>query len=301
MKGVIHAIKPPGMTSSNLVVALKKILNTKKIGHTGTLDPGACGVLSVCVGRATKIADYLMAGRKTYITEVTFGKSTDTLDSYGKEASSGGSLVTYDELRDACEKFTGEISQIPPMYSAIKVDGQKMYSLARQGKEVLLPARQITVYSIEILGFNQAQNICLLQIECSKGTYIRSLCADMAKEMCTMGYTSFLLRTRTGNAEISQAFTLAEIEERAQKADFGFMIPVDKAMSHYGQCVLEDYLFPILTTGTPIDLTKVIKGDEIPRNADLRVYCQNQFIGMGRAEEDMLKIKTLIYLREADV
>lgn len=296
MNGVIHTVKPPGMTSSSLVVALKRILNTKRVGHTGTLDPGACGVLSVCVGRATKVADYLMSGKKTYIAGIRFGVATDTLDSYGKIIETDGSSVGIDELRNACVSFLGEQGQIPPMYSAIKVNGQKMYQLARQGKEILLPARKITIYSIELLDFDQGENSCLLRIECSKGTYIRTLCGDIAKKMDTIGYVSFLLRTQSGAANISDAYTLNEIEELAHRGDYSFFDPVDAALSGMKDCILEDYLFPIITTGTPIDLARIKNSLGIPRKMDLRVYCGGKFIGIGRAEENTLKIKTMIYI-----
>ena len=186
------------------------------------------------------------------------------------------------------------------MYSAVKVGGRKMYTLARQGKEIRLPSRRITVYSIEILEADGAHNACLLRIECSKGTYIRSLCGDMAKEMGTLGYVSFLLRTRACGADISQALTLDEIEERAQAADFGFLTSMDEALRGFEKCTLEDYLFPILTTGTPIDLTRVKNADRIARCQDMRVYCKNRFIGMGRAEENTLKINTMVYIGETD-
>ena len=296
MNGVLHAIKPPGMTSSNLVVALKKILNTRKIGHTGTLDPGACGVLSVCVGRATKVADYLMSENKTYIAGIRFGTSTDTLDSYGKTTETGGRHITLSDLKRACAAFLGELDQVPPMYSAIKVNGQKMYQLARQGKEVLLPARPVAVYAIEILEFNRNENSCLLRIECSKGTYIRSLCDEIARKMGTLGYVSFLMRSQSGAACIHDAYTLDEIADMAQRGDYSFLQPTDDALAGFSACVLEDYLFPIITTGTPIDLARVKNGQIIPRGAELRVYCGGKFIGIGRSEENTLKMKTMVYI-----
>lgn len=300
MNGVLHAIKPPGMTSSNLVVALKRILNTKKIGHTGTLDPGACGVLSVCVGRATKVADYLMSGRKAYIAGVRFGAATDTMDSYGKAVQTGGRHIELSELRDACAAFLGDLGQVPPMYSAIKVNGQKMYQLARQGKEVILPARRVTVYSIDILEFNKNENSCLLNIECSKGTYIRSLCSEIAQKMGTLGYVSFLLRSQAGTVNVKEAFTLDEIAEMAQKGDYGFLQSTDNALADIEACMLEEYLFPIVTTGTPIDLARVKNGALIPRDSDLRVYCGGKFIGIGHADENMLKIKTMVFLNNTE-
>ncbi len=298
MNGVLHAIKPPGMTSSNLVVALKKILNTAKIGHTGTLDPGACGVLFICVGRATKLSGYLMEGDKTYIAEFRFGCATDTLDSYGKATAWSKRPATYAALKEACDVFRGGIDQVPPMFSAVKLDGRKMYQLARAGKEIVRPARRVTVHSIKVLEFDEAQGACLLRIHCSKGTYIRSLCADMAAHMGTEGHVSFLLRTSAGDGDIRNAYTLSEIRGMLQRDDFGFLRPMDEALAGYKSCELEEYLFPIVTTGTAIDLKKIKDPSSVPRGEDLRVYCGKEFIGIGRAEENLLKIKTMIYLRK---
>jgi tRNA pseudouridine55 synthase len=298
VNGVLQAIKPPGMTSSNLVVALKKILNTAKIGHTGTLDPGACGVLFICVGRATKLSGYLMDENKTYIAEFAFGCATDTLDSYGKATVWGGKPVTYAALQEACAVFHGGMEQVPPMFSAVKVGGQKMYQLARAGKEIVRPARRVTVHSIKILEFDEKRGACLLRIRCSKGTYVRSLCADMAAYMGTEGYVSFLLRTSAGGGDIRDAYTLREIREMVQRADFGFLKAADEALTGYKSCMLDEYLFPIVTTGTAIDLQKIRNPFSVPRGEDVRVYCGGEFIGIGRAEENLLKIKTMIYLRK---
>lgn len=298
MNGVLQAIKPPGMTSSNMVVALKKILNTGKIGHTGTLDPGACGVLFICVGRATKVSGYLMGGAKTYIAEFTFGTETDTLDSYGKVTGTAQKQVSYLELKAACEAFTGEIEQVPPMVSAIKLGGQKMYDLARRGRQMDLPARQVRIHTIEILEFNETAGTCLLRIVCSKGTYIRSLAADMAAGMGTAGHVSFLLRTSAGGGDIKEAYTLEEIRRMAEKGEHRFLMPIGDALAGYKSCVLEDYLFPIVTTGTPIDLTRIKDPSSVPANEDVRVYCGGELVGMGRTEGSLLKINTMIYLRK---
>lgn len=296
MNGIIHVIKPPGMTSNNLTAAVKRILNVKKTGHTGTLDPGACGVLSVCVGRATKLADYLLSGRKTYVASVRFGAETDTLDSYGAVTRTGGGRVALAALKGACKAFTGEQEQIPPMYSAIKVDGRKMYELARQGKEIELAPRQITVHRIEILEMDESEGTCLLEVECSAGTYIRTLCADIAKHMGCLGYVSFLLRSKACITDVSECHTLDEIEAMVATGDGSFLISSDKALEIYPQYTLEDYLFPIVTTGTPIDLLRMQKGAQVPRDRLLRVYCRGEFIGMGNAQGDVLKIRTMYYI-----
>jgi tRNA pseudouridine55 synthase len=281
-----------------MVVALKKIMNIRKIGHTGTLDPGACGVLFVCVGRATKIADYLMNEKKTYIAEFSFGKATDTLDSYGKEEKAVKNIVTYDMLKKACKAFCGKTDQVPPMVSAIKVNGQKMYQVARKGKKVDLPARRIVIYSIDILEFHQSEGTCLLRILCGKGTYIRSLAADMAAKMNTLGHVSFLLRTSAGEGDIRDAYTLDEIKKMTEEGDYSFLESISNALSGYKSCMLDDYLFPIVTTGTPVDLTKIRNASQVPRGEDICVYCKNKLIGIGRAEGDLLKIKTMVYLRD---
>ncbi len=296
MNGVIHVLKPPGMTSSNLVAALRRILNQKKTGHTGTLDPGACGVLSVCVGRATKLADYLMESPKTYVAAVRFGAETDTLDSYGKVTQTGGGRAAPGALREACAAFTGPQEQVPPMYSAIKVNGQKMYDVARQGGHVDLKPRPVTIYAIEILEMNEAEQNCLLQIECSAGTYIRTLCADMARHMGCLGYVSFLLRSKACHAGVEACHTLEEIEAQAAAGDASFLIPSDRALENYSACMLDDYLFPIVTTGSKIDLARTKKGAQVPRDCFLRVYCRGQFIGVGRAEGSLLAVKTMYYI-----
>jgi len=300
LNGVIHLIKPPGMTSSNVVVAVKKICNVKKTGHTGTLDPGACGVLSVCVGRATKIADYLMESRKIYIAGVRFGSTTDTLDSYGRITHTSSGRATPEALKSACAAYTGEQSQVPPMYSAIKVNGQKMYDIARQGREIELAPRQITVYAIDMIEMDEAAQTCLLRIECSGGTYIRTLCAELAKQMGTLGYISFLLRSHACNTDVSQCRSLDEIASMAAAGDHSFLIPADSALADFPQCTLEDYLFPIVTTGSPIDLSRIKNGDAVPRQKELRVYCKGVFVGMGYCQDNLLTMKTMYYINQKE-
>ncbi|WDC84006.1 tRNA pseudouridine(55) synthase TruB [Caloramator sp. mosi_1] len=156
MNGVINILKPPGMTSHDVVSFLRKRLNIKKIGHTGTLDPGAAGVLPICIGKATKIVDYITAQDKTYICEVTFGKVTDTFDKYGKvvDEFNGDITIDYDKLKSVTQEFIGEIEQIPPTYSAIKVNGQRAYELARRGENFEIPSRKVRIYALDIL------NVC---------------------------------------------------------------------------------------------------------------------------------------------
>ncbi len=294
MNGVINILKPPGMTSNDVVVRLRKILNTKKIGHTGTLDPLASGVLPVCVGRATKIADYIMQESKEYIGEFTFGIKTDTQDSMGKVIATSNKCVDINSLKGVLGEFVGCIDQTPSKYSAIKIDGQKAYNLARKNIEVNLPKRSIMVYNIDILYYKA--NSYLLKIACSKGTYIRALCEDIASRLQNVAYLSFLLRTKTCGFNIENSYTLKEIEECTQKEDLSCLIPIDKALDFMPSIILEDYLFKIVTTGTPIDLEKAPL--QISDATNYKVYCNNIFVGIGTKTENFLKIISMIYINE---
>ena len=175
MEGVVNVLKPPGMTSSDAVVDIRHIFGTRRVGHTGTLDPGAAGVLPICVGRATRLFDYLVEKEKTYIAELCFGAKTDTQDSYGRCLEKSDVQVSRSDLESVLPKFHGAIQQIAPMYSAVKCGGKKLCDIARQGQEVELAARKATIYEILVLD-EIAFNRFLIRIRCSRGTYIRTLC-----------------------------------------------------------------------------------------------------------------------------
>ena len=211
--GVINVLKPSGLTSSDVVVRLKRILGQKKVGHTGTLDPGAAGVLPIVAGKATKISDYIMGGEKVYLAEVTFGAATDTLDSYGQVLHRSERQPNVDEhtLLEATKAFIGKQWQQPPMYSAIKLNGQKMYELARKGQQIDIPKREVEIYDIELVNRTGAYSY-LLKIHCSKGTYVRTLISEIGQHLGELSYTSFLMRAQTGNFYVQDSWTLEEIE-----------------------------------------------------------------------------------------
>ena len=180
INGLIIIDKPSGFTSHDVVSKVRGILSYRKVGHTGTLDPEATGVLPICIGKGTKVSDMLMNSDKEYVAEVKLGVVTDTQDIFGEViATSDASCVTLQNVEDAIRHFTGDIRQIPPMYSAIKINGQKMYDLARKGIEVERKPRNITVYSIELLNFEG--DVFKIKVKCSKGTYIRTLCHDIGE------------------------------------------------------------------------------------------------------------------------
>ena len=224
MNGIINVYKEKGYTSHDVVARLRGILKTKKIGHTGTLDPDAVGVLPVCVGNATKVADILTDRDKEYICEMRLGVTTDTLDMTGKvlEECPQKTVLSLNEkdIEEAILSFTGEIMQIPPMYSALKVRGQKLCDLARKGVEIEREPRPVTIFSIEI------ESICLpivkFKVLCSKGTYIRTLCDDIGKKLGVGAAMESLVRSRVGRFELSDARTLDEIEAYVSEHIDGF-------------------------------------------------------------------------------
>jgi tRNA pseudouridine55 synthase len=229
MNGILNILKPPGMTSHDVVSNVRKITGIKKVGHTGTLDPGAAGVLPICIGKSTKIVDYLMNDRKIYICEIKFGNKTDTYDKYGKFINEEDKNVNHLKLTDilkALESFKGEITQKPPAFSAIKIGGKRAYDLAREGVDVQIPIRRVTIYDIKILNYNLPY--LMLQIECSKGTYIRSICNDIGDILKCGSYMNFLIRTQTGSFNIKNSCILEQIDRDNVK---NFIISPDNVLN----------------------------------------------------------------------
>ena len=222
--GVINLLKPPGMTSHDAVAHVRRVLKTKRVGHTGTLDPAAAGVLPICIGQATRLVEALQSGTKEYLAEATFGFETDTLDAVGQTVRDcDARQLTLEQLENACEKFRGEISQQPPMHSAIKIGGQKLYDIARAGGDIEIPARPVTISALEITRFFASsageRPRAFLRIECSSGTYIRSLVRDLGRALDGKGVgdagaatMTFLSRLRSGVFTLRDAVTLQEFE-----------------------------------------------------------------------------------------
>ena len=212
MDGIVNVMKPAGMTSFDVVARLRKIYHTKKVGHTGTLDPDAVGVLPVCIGQATRLVEYLTEKDKTYKVVMRFGTETTTQDASG-EVTVSTALPELD--RDAfvmvTQQFLGEIDQIPPMYSAIKKDGQPLYKLARQGVELELEPRRVVIHSIRVLMYNQES--AMLEVHCGKGTYIRTLCQDLGRACGSSAHMNYLIRTASGAFSIADAVSLTQLEK----------------------------------------------------------------------------------------
>ncbi len=290
MDGIINVNKPLGMTSHDVVSRLRKILNMKKIGHTGTLDPDAEGVLPMCIGKGTKLAEELTAKEKQYLAELTLGIVTDTQDMSGEVLKKSDVLSSKDEICEAIMSFVGDTEQIPPMYSAVKVDGRKLYELAREGKTVEMPPRPITIYNIDIREFDEINHKVKFLIDCSKGTYIRTLCHDIGEKLGCGGVMSALKRTKSGSFEIENAYTIEEIQEMAEREDFSFLTAVDKAISHYDKVVIADKNAWRLCHGIEIKIAGISNG------TTFRVYDeQDKFLALCTMEDGRVKVTRTFY------
>ncbi len=278
MNGFINVLKPAGATASDVVVCLKHVLHEKKIGHLGTLDPGACGVLPVAVGQGTKLFNFLMDKVKHYRAFITFGKTTDTLDSYGVVTEEGGTVPCRDTILSVLKGFAGEIEQLPPAYSAISVGGVRAYKLARNGEQVQLKTRKVTVYKIDYLR-HQSEDTIVVDIQCSAGTYIRSLARDIAEACGTVGYMSALIRLQSGCFSIEDSYSLDQIKDLKDKCLKNIMYPLSDLESY----IFNDTLYWNLDHGikTPCDFFEGYR----------KIYCKNVFFGLGYYENGYLNLK----------
>lgn len=278
MDGLILINKQKGFTSHDVVNVIRKKLNTKKVGHTGTLDPNATGVLPILVGKATKISKYLMEHDKTYIATIKLGEKIDTGDSEGQviEEKSIPADLKKEDINNALQNFFGKQKQVPPMYSAIKINGKKLYEYAREGKEVKLEAREIEIYKIELLEYQN--NKIKFEVECSKGTYIRTLCEDIAKKLGTVGYMEELQRTKVNNFRIEDSILLDDITlENAEKN----MIKIEEVFKEKETIELDNKKLELFLNGVKLTYN-------LP-NSIYRIYNNEQFIGIGVIENKLLK------------
>lgn len=232
MNGIINLRKEAGMTSHDAVFKLRKILKTKKIGHGGTLDPDVVGVLPIAVGKATRLVEFMQEEGKVYEGEITLGCSTTTEDASGDilEWTPVTELLEEALIDEAMESMTGEIRQIPPMYSAVKVNGRKLYEYARAGQEVERPERQVTIYSFERtspISYEDEQARFRFRVKCSKGTYVRTLSVDLGVKLGLASHMSQLTRTSSAGMSLDDALTLDEIAERVAEEDFSFLQPLE--------------------------------------------------------------------------
>lgn len=257
MKGILNINKPENMTSFDAVAILRKVLGEKKIGHMGTLDPMATGVLPITIGRATRVLDYLDCNLKEYVGEFTFGLKTDTDDIWGEvtERASKDKIekVTADAVKKELESFKGVIDQIPPSYSAIKVDGKKLYQYARSGDSVEIDPRRVYVESIDLMNFfqdDEGNKRGLFRIRCSKGTYIRSIARDLGEALGTGATMSGLVRTRNGVFGLENSIEMEKARNMSKEELLELMVPLDKVLEHFPKVTLGDWESRLFLNGT---------------------------------------------------
>ena len=260
INGVINIYKERGFTSHDVVAKLRGILKQKKIGHTGTLDPDAEGVLPVCLGKGTRLCDMLTDHSKVYEAVLLLGQSTDTQDVSGTVLQEASVEVSEEEVREAIISFVGPYDQVPPMYSALKVNGQKLCDLARAGKEVERKARPVEIYEIQI------EEICLprvrMTVSCSKGTYIRTLCHDIGEKLKCHGCMESLLRTRVGQFQLKDSLTLAQVETyRDENRVSEIVMPVDQVFSDCPALKLTKEAAKLGYNGNPFSSTQALTED----------------------------------------
>lgn len=287
MNGVINVLKPPGMTSSDVVVWLKKKLHTAKVGHIGTLDPGVTGVLPICVGKATRIAEYLSQQGKYYRAEITFGITTDTQDSYGKVLKTSQPFLKKDDILKTIPGFTGLVQQLPPMYSAVRHKGKHLYEYARQGVEIARVSRTVNISFIKLLSWLDGEYPqAVLDIECSKGTYIRTLCHDLGEALGCGAFMSYLLRLRSGPFEIQESWTLEEIEQCSEKNDTSFLIPIKHCLDLPKVCLLSKRA-RAFCNGLPTRADEVV-GPLGNDGTSVQVFIDEKLLGIGIWRENCL-------------
>ncbi|PHI16020.1 tRNA pseudouridine(55) synthase TruB [Fusobacterium polymorphum] len=280
MEGIIVINKPKGITSFDVIRKLKKILKTKKIGHTGTLDPLATGVMLMCVGKATKLASDLEAKDKVYIADFDIGYATDTYDIEGKKIAENIIEISKENLEQSIKKFIGNIKQVPPMYSAIKIDGNKLYHLARKGIEVERPERDVTIEYINLLDFKD--NKAKIETKVSKGCYIRSLIYDIGQDLGTYATMTALQRKQVGDYSLEDSYSLEQIEEMVLNNDFKFLKTIEEIFSYDKYSLQTEKELTLYKNGNTVKIKENLE------NKKYRIYFQNEFIGLANVENNNL-------------
>ena len=289
MNGIILINKGKNITSHDVVYKIKKIVN-EKVGHAGTLDPMATGVLPILIGKGTLCSKYLINHDKIYETTIQLGKKTDTADSEGKiieEKKVEKETLKEDNIRENLKKFIGKQQQLPPIYSAIKVNGKKLYEYAREGEKVEIQPRNIEIYNLDLININEKEQQITLRVSCSKGTYIRSLCEDIAKSLNTVGYMLNLNRIKVDRFDISKSVTLQQIENSNNNYEFinKNIITVEELFDKKEEISLDDKKLKLFLNGVKLSINKK---DDVYR-IYLNTYQNKKFIGTGTIKNKILK------------
>ena len=281
MSGVLNVYKPPGISSAYVVGKVKRILNTRAVGHMGTLDPMGEGVLLMGVGKGTRLFDYYLSKSKTYEASFKFGIMTDTIDATGTETSRTENIPTEEEIEAVLPSLLGECDQIPPLYSAKSVGGVRAYKLARAGQTVELKPARVTINSIEKIE-KIGENEYMFRIDCSSGTYIRSICRDLAEKLGSLAIMTSIKRTRCGNFFVDKSVELEKLSE----AD---VTPLEEALLALPRYDADDAYYKKVINGVPLEVVDAPAGR-------FTLYCKNELIGIAENSERGIRIKT--YLKE---
>lgn len=288
MDGLLIFDKEKGITSHDLVYKVRKKLGIKKVGHTGTLDPMATGVLVISIGKGTKTSDYILSSDKVYEAKIKLGVLTDSYDITGKILEEEDVNFTEEEIKDTLIKFTGKIFQRPPIYSALKVKGKKLYEYAREGKDVEIKKRDVEIYKIELLDFNGKDEFTILT-KVSKGTYIRSLANDLGRSLGTFGTLTELRRTRSGSFKIEDAIKVSDFERSSLDEIKEKILPMDLALMNFKRIDIPKSFCEKFIMGQFYKLKEKLNDE------NYRVYSENKFLGIGELKkkdgEFFLKMK----------
>ena len=288
MIGVVNVYKEKGFTSHDVVAIMRRVAGTKKVGHTGTLDPDATGVLPICIGRATKLAENFAAADKTYIAEIVLGIETTTGDISGEIITRENVNISREILQEAVDSFHvknhGVYMQVPPMFSAIKIGGKKMYEIARKGEKIDIPPRPVTIHDIALLNFTPEKNTFTIKVTCSKGTYIRSLAVDIGKKLGTCGTMGALERTQSGIFTLDTAHTL-DVIKTTPLADI--LMPIDSLLP-YPKITLPQDMVTHALNGNPLPNLNVPPGEKV------WLCTQEQIIGLYKADSKKLRVEVML-------
>lgn len=290
--GVLLIDKPEGITSHDVVGKVRRLYNTRRVGHTGTLDPMATGLLVILIGRAAKAAEYLTVKNKSYRAVLRLGITTDTEDVTGQILTTSGDIPSKESVIDVAKSFEGDILQIPPMYSALKVGGQKLVDLARRGVEIERRPRPVTVHALSCEPLENGDYA--LQVTCSSGTYIRTLCADIGKKLGCGGVMAALRRTETGEFSLADSITLEQLEAMDEDARYSLLMPIETLFGDLCAVKLPAFYERLCRSGCEIYQQKI--GSSFPLETRVRLCdAKGQFFALGEVREytDGLAIKPL--------
>nr|WP_090574478.1 tRNA pseudouridine(55) synthase TruB [Paenibacillus sp. OV219] len=296
MDGILAVWKPAGWTSHDVVAKVRRLVKVKRIGHTGTLDPEVTGVLPLCIGRATRVVEYVQERPKSYEAEMKFGIATDTEDMSGTVLTELPSVtITEDDIRRVLATFIGDIEQVPPMYSAVKVDGKRLYELAREGQVVERKSRVVTIHKLELLEMklDQPHPTIRFSVECSKGTYIRTLCVDIGQALHVPAVMVKLTRTMSGGFKEADCYTLEDIAQLMASGELASKLtPADQAIDHFPRAAVSSDNVQRAFQGKRISLSSLLEHDPFDSDAIIRLYGEDgTFVGLFEQDQETASLK----------